>query len=220
MILIRRAAEGYYIPELIDSNGVSSGGNITTSGTRAGDFYIHLGSNTTLTPPTAGPSGSTALGAGATCDASANDASILVSVGFITSTDQNIGAVSGNGATSRALLAAFRGVDPNILSNLDYAYDSVTGATWTVPALTTDRVTTIVAIGYKNGATDVNWTDYSLIRIRDAGSNPAQVYWSGASGSENTFGTEIGTSVSSHGYAITAATARASLVFALYGAPL
>lgn len=216
IVLKKRHPQPIEFPRLITSGGDGNGGAIATSGTLPGDFAIHLGSNLTTTPPTAGPSGFTVLGAGIGSDESAADNSIRISCKFLTSANETIGAVSGSGGTSRAVAAVFRNVAPGILDSMPstgtssagrFTYGSTTGSNWVVPAITPDRATAIVCLGSRTGGSDTAWTDLTLIRLQNTASTPSQIYWNATEAA----------SFAGFSYAIVSSNARSACTFALYG---
>lgn len=219
---------GYSPISFVSANGSGTGTGFTMTGSAAGDLILGITTNGNQTIPVSVPSGTTQIGAGITSVEASGEVSILCYAKIAAGTNEAVGAAGG---VSRHAAVALRGCDPDILSGMPgsgtssagkFAYGATTGANWVIPPVTPTRAAVVVSLGRRSGAADTAWPDMGRLRLQNAASAPAQIYWTGEAGAIEALG-DIGVEVGSFpgfSYAITSTVGRAAMSFVVYPASL
>lgn len=210
----------FHTPTLEWFGGTTIGGELSTTGTIAGDLLIGLDTDADLTPPTTVASGRNWIGNGITSNEVTTDASIRAAYGFTVGSNETIGAAG----SSRREWIALRNVDPDFASYLSegitYAYDATTGANIVSPSLKFPRPGIVLLWTRQSGTNTNTFTSPNmLIDDQSPGNAEVQVYWTGNSGALDSYGNNV-FSYSGQSHVLTDNTrARATFAIWIPGAP-
>jgi hypothetical protein len=165
---------GDALPTIVASPTNATGVAMAVALSQPGDHLIHWLTSTTLVIPNLNP-GFTALGSGRACDASGNDASVLLAVKKVATAAEGFPASS---AAHRHLGVCVRNMDPNFIPSLlaGGVYDATIKAGFQVAGLTPVRPAPVMVFVKISGTTQLAFDGaLGLTQIVASGAGSAEI---------------------------------------------